>query len=41
MLQKIGFCRCSVEEDIREKVHRSREWEYDPTPLFCLRGIKR
>lgn len=41
MLQKIGFCSCSVEEDIREKVHRSREWEYDPTPLFCLRGIKK
>lgn len=41
MLQKIGFCRCTVEEDIRQAVHRSTEWQYDPVPLFCLRGVKR
>lgn len=39
-LKMLGFSSCTVEEDIRSLVHLSKEWDYDPLPLFCLRAVK-
>lgn len=39
-LKIAGFKNLRVEEDIRSFVHVSDEWDYDPAPLFCLRGEK-
>ena len=39
-MQTMGFSSCTVEEDIRSLVHLSREWDYDPLPLFCIRAVK-
>lgn len=39
-LQHMGFTSCTVEEDIRSFVHLSKEWDYDPLPLFCIKAVK-
>lgn len=39
-LQLMGFSSVTWEEDIRPLVHLSKEWDYDPLPLFCIRAVK-
>lgn len=39
-LQILGFSSVTLEEDIRPLVHLSKEWDYDPVPLFCIRAVK-
>ena len=39
-LLSLGFSEVTLEKDIRPLVHLSKEWDYDPAPLFCIRAVK-
>ena len=39
-LLSLGFSEVTLEKDIRSLVHLSKEWDYDPAPLFCIRAVK-